>query len=543
MIYTFYSYKGGVGRSMALVNIAQLMYQAGLRVLMVDWDLEAPGLERFFPESSDEILDREGLIEMLQYYKEKRLEFDPDKTSSPFPVYENLENYIFKLHPNIITNPTQPKLCLLPAGRRKGNRFSDYASKVITFDWANFYDKWDGEVYFESFREELEQIFDVILIDSRTGLTEMGGVCTYQLADVVVMFTAANEQNLEGSLKMVEKLNAADFQAIRNNAKKPLRTLVFPARVEILTETISLNRFRDKFREKFENYLPARYKNEADRLEIPYIPLYSFEELIATAPDTKLGDKRSPGLEQAYETILQALVVDYASEPVKTKLGQFISLEYEGNLALTIIQKSQVDFTQRIKDAYNQLNQFEREIQKLQGELRVSGVDSQLKELPAQFSEKIKQIRQEIDEIRQSANLKLDSLDKRLTKFGRDLVSVDKYELEIKKAETQILTQTRQNLSDKELLEAKLKSVETELSQTRQNLLQIEIKLKTIEAEATQTQQSFLQAKQIEDELKRKLAQAQQNLLQTKTQSNNYFVIYTIAVAITAAVAFFLGGM
>jgi cellulose biosynthesis protein BcsQ len=41
MIYTFYSYKGGVGRSMALVNIAELFYQAGLKVLMVDLDLES----------------------------------------------------------------------------------------------------------------------------------------------------------------------------------------------------------------------------------------------------------------------------------------------------------------------------------------------------------------------------------------------------------------------------------------------------------------------------------------------------------------------
>jgi MinD-like ATPase involved in chromosome partitioning or flagellar assembly len=50
MIYTFYSYKGGVGRSMALVNIAELFYQNGLNVLMVDFDLEAPGLERYFKE-------------------------------------------------------------------------------------------------------------------------------------------------------------------------------------------------------------------------------------------------------------------------------------------------------------------------------------------------------------------------------------------------------------------------------------------------------------------------------------------------------------
>jgi MinD-like ATPase involved in chromosome partitioning or flagellar assembly len=47
MIYTFYSFKGSVGRSMALANIAELFYRRGLKVLMVDFDLEAPGLERY----------------------------------------------------------------------------------------------------------------------------------------------------------------------------------------------------------------------------------------------------------------------------------------------------------------------------------------------------------------------------------------------------------------------------------------------------------------------------------------------------------------
>lgn len=57
MIYTFYSFKGGVGRSMALANIADLLYQAHLKTIIIDWDLEAPGLERFYPNKVDEILE------------------------------------------------------------------------------------------------------------------------------------------------------------------------------------------------------------------------------------------------------------------------------------------------------------------------------------------------------------------------------------------------------------------------------------------------------------------------------------------------------
>ena len=45
IIYTFYSFKGGVGRTMALANVAALLAKWGYSVLVVDWDLEAPGLE------------------------------------------------------------------------------------------------------------------------------------------------------------------------------------------------------------------------------------------------------------------------------------------------------------------------------------------------------------------------------------------------------------------------------------------------------------------------------------------------------------------
>ena len=46
-IITFYSFKGGAGRTMAVANIAWLLAAAGRRVLAVDWDLESPGLHRY----------------------------------------------------------------------------------------------------------------------------------------------------------------------------------------------------------------------------------------------------------------------------------------------------------------------------------------------------------------------------------------------------------------------------------------------------------------------------------------------------------------
>jgi cellulose biosynthesis protein BcsQ len=79
-IITFYSYKGGTGRTMALANVACLLAKrhkerTSKGVLMIDWDLEAPGLHRFFQHNfnkrfasisdQDKALDKEPGLTIL----------------------------------------------------------------------------------------------------------------------------------------------------------------------------------------------------------------------------------------------------------------------------------------------------------------------------------------------------------------------------------------------------------------------------------------------------------------------------------------------
>src|SRR5271170_367544 len=69
-IVTFYSYKGGTGRTMALANVAWILASSGLKVLVVDWDLESPGLHRYFQPFIDpaKITATSGVIEMIRDY-------------------------------------------------------------------------------------------------------------------------------------------------------------------------------------------------------------------------------------------------------------------------------------------------------------------------------------------------------------------------------------------------------------------------------------------------------------------------------------------
>src|ERR1700739_3100573 len=66
-IVTFYSYKGGQGRSIMLANVAWILASNGKRVLALDWDLEAPGLHHYFrPYLIDpDLSTSNGIVDMI----------------------------------------------------------------------------------------------------------------------------------------------------------------------------------------------------------------------------------------------------------------------------------------------------------------------------------------------------------------------------------------------------------------------------------------------------------------------------------------------
>src|SRR5688500_9708404 len=113
MIVTFYSYKGGVGRSMAMANIAVLLARRGLRVLMIDWDLEAPGIENYFSSFKVDT-DKPGLLTMLMDATRGSVEY---------------RNYLSEIHGE------SQKLSLLTSGRATD---INYSAKLERFDWPTF---------------------------------------------------------------------------------------------------------------------------------------------------------------------------------------------------------------------------------------------------------------------------------------------------------------------------------------------------------------------------------------------------------------------
>jgi tetratricopeptide (TPR) repeat protein len=286
VIFTFYSYKGGVGRSMALANVAVWLRDQGLRVAMVDWDLEAPGLENFFfapgPRVA-EIAGQIGVIDTLLSYRRVFPRLAESLAGKPLAdkvaVLDEALPPLASALTRIERESPGGDLLLMTAGLRSPEHFDSYARNVQSFDWADFYKLYEGEAYFDWMRRELLAEADVVLIDSRTGVNEMSGVCAQQLADVVVSLSAPNLQNLDGVASMAASFCRGDLVEKRG---RPIQMVIVPTRIDNFSPPL-INEFERRFLNKTQGFTPSVFhsmKSNFWALKIPYAPGHSYRETI-----------------------------------------------------------------------------------------------------------------------------------------------------------------------------------------------------------------------------------------------------------------------
>ena len=236
-IITFYSYKGGTGRSMALANVAWILASNGYRVLVVDWDLEAPGLHRYFspflldPDlvesdgvidivsnyvtalmtppaapicgvpaaDSDRVAELRKLVALLKVQQSRVTSQSPTRTQVPawLEPYTDVLRYATSLTWRFPPHEgRQGWIDFIPAGRQGPS----YRRRMNAFNWQNFYDRLGGGGFIEALKQRIkEEVPDFALIDSRTGVSDTAGVCTVQLPEVLAVCFTLNRQSIEGA--------------------------------------------------------------------------------------------------------------------------------------------------------------------------------------------------------------------------------------------------------------------------------------------------------------------------------------------------------
>ncbi|MFC4586303.1 FxSxx-COOH system tetratricopeptide repeat protein [Sphaerisporangium corydalis] len=274
-IITFYSYKGGTGRTMALANTAWILASNGKRVLALDWDLESPGLHKYFHPFLDANImsSTGGVVDMIT-------EYVIATSRDPRPGDWHVD--YAKVQQNAVSVdwsdfPGEGTVDVVFAGRQS----RDYTSLVASMDWEDFYTRRRGGQYLDALKADMKRHYDYILIDSRTGLSDIADICTIHFPDTLVTCFSLNDQSIEGASAVARHIDG-------RYGSRHIRILPVPMRVED-GEKVKLDAGRELARRRFDGFpvgmSPAETREYWGAIEIPYKPFYAFEETLAAFGD------------------------------------------------------------------------------------------------------------------------------------------------------------------------------------------------------------------------------------------------------------------
>jgi hypothetical protein len=231
MIYTFYSYDDGAGRSKALAGVAEHFYQQGLRVWFLDWDVESPGVESSFPQQADH-----AAIESSEAGAGSMTSTELKARLGPSTCWPTIDVRRRDARASLGSGGrAYARVRPLPRARsfercRRSRRISSFFCRrdrcrkpLISIGTRSTLPS--RQRIFDRLRSQLLEAADVVLIDGPTAVTELGRVCTH-LADGVVCFARTNDENAEGTPPYPEHFRSDEFLAAREH--RAIETIVIP---------------------------------------------------------------------------------------------------------------------------------------------------------------------------------------------------------------------------------------------------------------------------------------------------------------------------
>lgn len=271
---TFYSYKGGVGRSLALSEIAIRLSELNKKVCVMDFDLDAPGLRFKFKNYNLSKPIEKGIVDYI--YEFSALRSNQHK----------IQDFTVQLQPN---NQSSTPINFISAGQIEG---SDYWKKLSMIRWADMFygDRPNGVAFFLDLKSKVEKEIapDYFLIDSRTGITDISGITLRLLADQVVVLAVNNQENIFGAKKIIKNLLGDGFGGRSVKINFVLSRLPFSS-----TEIELENKVIDNLREDFERELgisPFQISVIHSDLHIKMKDSYMVHRLTAPSQNTSSKD-------------------------------------------------------------------------------------------------------------------------------------------------------------------------------------------------------------------------------------------------------------
>lgn len=199
---TFYSYKGGVGRSLTLSNIAMRLADLGKKVCVLDFDLEAPGLHLKFKDYIEEKSNsKKGIVEFISEFQNQNI------------LHQNIDDFTIETTYKGALKGGCIKL--IPAGNYQEET---YWKDLSSINWKDLFysEESNGVNLFLHLKEIIKSNIkpDFLLIDSRTGITDISGLAMTLLADSVVVLAANNTENIYGASRVIKNLKKEENNLI-----------------------------------------------------------------------------------------------------------------------------------------------------------------------------------------------------------------------------------------------------------------------------------------------------------------------------------------
>jgi hypothetical protein len=217
-VVVFYSFKGGVGRTTVLASFAIRRARAGQRVVVIDGDLDAPGIGQLFAAEKPGLGAGQTLGGMT--VREQPEEGDLEELESPAGMGSRwgVVDYLLEdpspgdvelseYYESVRNEPIVPgngEILVFPAGRIDDN----YLAKLARLDFQpalkGTFSPWTK--FLDRIRRELSP--DWILIDSRAGLGEPAGLLLSGVAHLHVLLGTTSEQSWQGIRQILDRLGS-----------------------------------------------------------------------------------------------------------------------------------------------------------------------------------------------------------------------------------------------------------------------------------------------------------------------------------------------
>ena len=247
-VTTFYSYKGGVGRTMALANLGHLLAQHRTApVLLVDWDLEAPGLHYYFPAAPQ----APGVLDLFEDCRDQ-LQERAGRYASDQALAEAVLDAV-RWEQYLVRACDDRPLWLLRAGRCDGG----HAERAAMMDWQGLFDACPA--LFRTLAKRLARHFGHVLVDARSGRADCAAICTTLLPTRLVLVFAPNRQNLDGLQDLVARATA--YRSCHEDEQRPLLVYPLPSRIDLAdkAQCTLWRRGAAGYQPLFENMLAQAY--------------------------------------------------------------------------------------------------------------------------------------------------------------------------------------------------------------------------------------------------------------------------------------------